>query len=152
MKALYTEEQVETIRRMYSEYYTFIEIAKEVGKTLKAIEIKVDKLKLPKRDTIIVRMVTFHGREILKLGPDRASIITALNTQKDDAKNAIITKRTKKQEAALSTLSQEAEKAPTIFDRNQAIKRARHKGATLRQIAEVIGLTKQAVYSILRGF
>jgi hypothetical protein len=144
----YTEKDIKTLSRMYAEYWPVAEIAKKLGKTERAITTKIHRLGLPQRDSIIIRLINFHGREILKWGSDRESILMALEAKGAAAKQATIALRNQRQVAALDYLLYEVAQG---HDRNMAIRRARARGATMPQIGRAVGISKQAVAVILRG-
>lgn len=141
----YTEEQERTLRLMFANYDTYEDIGRSIGRTANSVNQYVRKLGL-KRNRHVSLLVKRHGADILKYG-DTAELIyqgmeQARITEKSEREKAIRDRQT----SAIYGLQFHLAKG---VKRNRAIKIAFERGAMQTQIAKEVGITKQAVSTII---
>lgn len=142
---VYTDEQLQTLRRMFAEYATYDVIGAAIGRTKESINQKVIKLGL-KRNKHVSLLVRYHGPDVLKYGDTSDAIYEGLAKARKQQKIAAGLERKAKQELAIETMKANLANG---MKRNTAIKTAFKQGALQIQIAEVVGLTKQGVSYVI---
>ena len=142
----YTDEQMAKLRAMFYELYPIKDIANAIGRSEGSVTQQIFKLRL-KRDKRMVRLVNFHGRELMKFSPSFEAMREAVGAKKEGDKVKKIKQRSEQQGAAIERLRWELPR----LDRNDAITRAYKAKATLAQIGAVVGVSKQRISFIIRS-
>lgn len=142
----YTDHDLETLKRMFAEFYSLSEIAVELDRTPEALNQQVRRMGL-KRNHHTVRMAYYHGRAILKFGSTPAAIKAAVAKKHELDKIKKIKERSQHQKNAIEGLKFDLANGT---DRNHAIKNAYASGATLNQIGRVVHLSKQGVGLVIK--
>ncbi len=141
MKADFTKSEMKKFKRMFDGYYSVKDIAAALGRSEVAIIQKYRQLGWS-RQFRTVRLIHFHGREILKFGTDPDAIKAAMAKKRENDKLKQIKERSARQKKAIDELQTNLNKGAL---RNHAIRLAYSSGATLNQIGAVVGLSKQGV-------
>lgn len=144
MSKPYSLEEVATIAQMFYQYKTLAEISKTLERSEGSLVQKVIRLGLT-RNSHTVRMVSVYGPMVLAFGTQPADIKRAMNEIKAQDKDLAKAEKLKTQQIALVGLRANLGRMP----RNEAIRKAYAAGALIRQIAEVVKLSRAAVGFIL---
>lgn len=142
----YTKDEVRELKRLFKQFMPMKNIAKVLHRSEGSVIQKCRALGL-KRDHHVVLMIAAHGYGVLKYGKTAKDIKKSRERLHKKEVNDRAKSHAKVKSNGLKILKKLLE---LKTDRNMAIRAAFNAGATLLQIGEVVGMTKQGVSLIVK--
>lgn len=142
---LFTPDEDQIIRERHAAFVPVDEIAKSLNRTTGSLKQRIFHLGLH-RDGRKVKLAARYGLDILNLSDDPGKIQEALKAKKQQEKEARDAEHVAEVEAALSLMKEALIRGE---DRAIVYRAALIRGATLQQIGDIVGVTRERVRQIV---
>lgn len=143
----YTKDEVRELKRLFKQFMPMKNIAKVLHRSEGSVIQKCRALGLKRDHHVVLMLSRSHNRDLLKYGKTSKDIKKYLERLHKKEINDRAKSHAKVKSNGLKILKKLLE---LKTDRNMAIRAAFNAGATLLQIGEVVGMTKQGVSLIVK--